>query len=107
MTEFEFHHVGVPTQTEQEGESYMEGAKLYITDPTAHPYRVEFLRFEEGSPMPELLKTHNHAAFVVPSIADAMAGKEVVLPPFDATEELRVAFIRDGDALIELMEKKS
>ncbi len=107
MTEFEFHHVGVPTQTPRDGESYMEGAKLYVTDPTAHPYRVEFLRFEEGSPMPELLQTQNHAAFVVPSIEQAMAGKEVVLEPFDANDTVRVAFILDGDALIELMEMKS
>jgi len=104
MTSCEFHHVGVPTSAQQSGETYMEGGKLYVTDPESHPYRVEFLRFEADSPMPEVLKNQVHAAFVVPSIAEAMEGKEVVLEPFDATDTVRVAFIKDGDALIELME---
>ena len=51
--------------------------------------RVEFLRFEEGSPMPELLQTTPHAAFVVENLAEAMAGKEVVLEPFDVAPEVR------------------
>ena len=84
----------------------MEEARLHITDPTAHPFRVEFLRFEEGSPMPELLQTTPHAAFVVPDLDAAMAGKDVVLEPFDANDQVRVGFIKDGDALIELMEMR-
>lgn len=106
MTSSQFHHVGVPTGEQHSGETYMEGGKLFITDPESHPYRVEFLRFEADSPMPEALKTQVHAAFVVESIAAAMEGKEVVLEPFDANETVRVAFIKDGDALIELMEMK-
>ncbi len=106
MAAYEFHHVGVPTAAKGKDERYMEGGKLFITDPEAHPFRVEFLRFESDSPMPELLKTKSHAAFVVPSIEEAMKGQEVVLEPFDANDEVRVAFIRDGDALIELMERK-
>ncbi len=102
----EFHHIGVPTTAKGKDEMYLEGGKLFITDPEAHPYRVEFLRFEADSPMPDLLKERPHAAFVVESIEDAMQGQEVVLEPFDANEEVRVAFIRDGDALIELMEMK-
>ena len=75
-----------------------------MTDPDSHPYRVEFLRFESDSPMPEIVMKSPHAAYVVPSISDAMEGCDVVIEPFDATETVRVAFIRDGDALIELME---
>jgi len=33
-------------------------------------------------------------------------GCEVILPPFDATDELRCAFIKDGEAVIEVMEKR-
>ena len=107
MANCEFHHVGVPTSVAHDGETYMEGAKLHITDPTTHPFRIEFLRFEEGSPMPELLQNTPHAAFVVPSIDEALKGQDVVLEPFDASDEVRCAFIKDGDALIELMEMKT
>lgn len=106
MTMCEFHHIGVPTTAKGKDETYLDGGKLYITDPEAHPYRVEFLRFEADSPMPDLLKQQPHAAFVVPSIEEAMKGQEIVVEPFDANDEVRVAFIKDGDALIELMEMK-
>lgn len=106
MAKAEFHHFGVPTDAKGEGEVYIEAGKVWVTDPEAHPYRVEFLRFEDGCPMPDIIQKNPHAAYVVPSIEDAIAGQDVVIDPFDATDELRVAFIKDGDALIEVMEMK-
>jgi hypothetical protein len=99
-----FHHYGVPTAVESAGAAYIEGAKVYATDPEAHPYRVEFLRFEADSEMHELVQTKTHVAFMVDDLAAALAGKNVIVEPFDATDTLRVAFITDGDAVLELME---
>ena len=45
-----------------------------------------------------------HVAFMVEDIEAALADAEVIIPPFDATEELRVAFIKDNGAVIELMQ---
>lgn len=101
-----FHHFGVPTQVKYDGAAYIEGAKVYVTDPEAHPYRVEFVRFEADSPMPQILKTTPHAAYIVPNLAEALKGKKIIIEPFDATEKLRCAFIQDGDAVLELMEEK-
>jgi hypothetical protein len=99
-----FHHFGVPTSARGEGETYLEDCKVFITDPEQHPYRIEFLRFEDGSPMPEALQKRPHTAWQVESLERAMEGHEVVVEPFDATDTVRVAFIKIGDALIELME---
>jgi len=101
-----FHHFGVPTNATYENETYIEGGKVYITDAESHPYRVEFLRFEDDSPMPEAVKTKPHAAFMVEDLNQALAGHDILIEPFDATEELRVAFITDGDAVIELMQAR-
>lgn len=101
-----FHHFGVPTKKQSENEDYLEGAKVYTTNPEEHPYRVEFLRFEEGSPMHEAVQNNSHAAFLVDSIDQALEGQNVIVEPFDASDTLRVAFIMDGDAVIELMESK-
>jgi hypothetical protein len=106
MAASEFHHFGVPTTAKSDNETYIEAAKVYATNPDDHPYRIEFLRFEPDCPMPEPVKTKPHAAFIVPDLDAALAGKEIVIPPFDATDELRVAFIADGDALIEVMQKR-
>jgi len=102
----EFHHFGVPTDAKSADETFIEGGKVYVTDPESNPYRIEFLRFEADSPMPEIVRTKSHAAFMVPNIDEALKGQNVVIQPFDATDTLRVAFIKDGEALIELMETK-
>jgi hypothetical protein len=99
-----FHHFGVPVSVEQENETYIEGAKVFITDPESHPYKVEYLRFEKGSPMPEDVINNPHAAFVVDDLKAALEGENVIIEPFEATESLRVAFINDKGAIIELME---
>ena len=101
-----FHHVGVPTKLTGQQETFIEGGKVFVTDPDESPYRIEFLRFQDDSPMPEILRTQCHAAYLVPSLKAALTGQEVVVEPFDATDELRVAFITVGDALIELMETR-
>ena len=85
---------------------YIEGAKVHITDAASHPYNVEFLRFETGSPMHELVQTRTHVGYIVPDLDEALKGQTVIVEPFDATEELRVAFITDGDAVLELMEER-
>lgn len=106
MISGQFHHFGVPTQTKRPGETYIAGGKVFVTDPGKHPYRVEFVRFEADSPMPAPVKTRPHAAFVVPNLDAALQGQNVVIPPFDATEDLRAAFIMDGEAVIELLEER-
>jgi hypothetical protein len=106
MTTPEFHHFGVPTSTKSENEVYVAGAKVHVSDPEVHPYRVEFLRFDKESPLPEAVRTQPHAAFIVPSLDAALAGRKVIIPPFDATDTFRCAFISDGDAVIELMQRR-
>lgn len=101
-----YHHFGVPTNTRQENEIYIDGAKVSLTDAESHPYGVEFLRFDADSPMPEEVKTRAHVGFIVENLCEALEGRNVIVEPFDATEELRVAFITDGDAVLELMEKR-
>ena len=102
----EFHHFGVPCKSPSPGANYLEGAKVHVSDPEAHPYRIEFLCFDADSPMPEAIRKGPHAAFLVPSLDAALEGQNVILEPFYATDELRCAFIQDGDAVPELMEKR-
>ena len=101
----EFHHFGVPTSVKNGNETYLEGAKVHISDPERHPYRIEFLRFEPGSPLHEMVQTRPHAAFIVKDLDEALKGMNVIIPPFDVSSVLRCAFVMDGDAVIELMQR--
>jgi hypothetical protein len=101
----QFNHVGIPTTEKHADEIYLADAKLYVTAYDASPYKIEFLRFEEGSPMPEILQTTAHVAFMVDDLAAAMAGKDVLLEPFEPMEGLRVGFIISDGAPVELMQE--
>jgi hypothetical protein len=83
----------------------LDGAKVYITDPEAHPYRIEFLRFDADSPMPEAVMNRPHAAFIVDDLEAALAGQTIIIEPFEPIPTLRCAFIQDGDAILELMQE--
>lgn len=102
----EFHHIGIPTTEKQPNEIYLADSKLYITDATQSEHRIEWLRFEVGSPMHYLLKKTAHAAFTVDNLDEALAGRRVIVPPFTPMEGLRVAFIQDGEAPVEFLEFK-
>jgi hypothetical protein len=100
-----FSHVGVPTKKKQKQETYVEGAKVYITDPGASPFAFEYLRFEKGSPMPKKLQTEPHIAYEVDDLAAALKGRKVLVKPFDAMPTLRVAFIEVDGVAVEVMQK--
>ena len=99
----EFHHIGIPTQTQREGETYLEEGKLFVTDAAASPFKIEWLRFEPDSPMPEPLKTTAHVAFVVDDMAAALEDQDVLIEPFEPMEGVTVAFIMDDGAPVEFM----
>lgn len=100
----EFHHIGIPNPARQPDEIYLEASKLFITDATKSEHRIEWLRFETGSPLPAALKTTAHVAFTVDNLDEALTGRQVIVPPFAPMAGLRVAFILDGQAPVEFLE---
>ena len=53
----EFDHVGIPASAKRQGMRYLESKRLWLTSPSDHDYRVEWLWYEEGSPEAELVRT--------------------------------------------------
>lgn len=98
------NHFGIPTDKKQDGEIYLEEMKLYVTDFSKSDNKIEFLRFEEGSPMPELLQTTPHIAYEVPSIEAALEGKEILIEPWENPDKTKLAFIVEEGIPVELME---
>ncbi|MFR9603243.1 MAG: hypothetical protein SNG02_05155 [Rikenellaceae bacterium] len=99
------NHFGVVTTTPQPGEFYAEGLKVHLTNFNDSAHKIEFLRFEEGSPLPELLQTTAHIAYVVDSIAEELkSAAKVLVEPFEGGENLMCAFVEEEGIAIELME---
>ena len=99
-----FHHIGLPTDEPQAGETYVEETKVWVTRPENHPYRIEFLRFEPDSPVTGPIRDLPHVAFRVSGIEAALEGEEVILEPFEPMPGLMVAFFLKDGAVFEYME---
>ena len=102
--DIEYHHLGIPTDVPREGERYLEALKMYVTGYEDSPYGIEWMRFEDDSPVSELVRTVPHIAFEVPDLEAALQGKELLDGISSPSPRVRVAMIIDNGAPIELMQ---
>lgn len=101
-----FNHVGIVTTEQKENAFFNEGLSVWLTDYSKSPNRIEFLKFEEGSCMPELVQKQGHIAYTVPSLEEELKGKKVIFGPAVCDEHLTIAFIEEEGIAIEIMEIK-
>jgi hypothetical protein len=101
-----FHHAGFITSEKKEGATYNEGLRVWLTDISKSPNKIEFLKFEEGGCMPELVQKQAHIAYTVPNLEEALKGCKVIFGPAVCDEHLTIAFIEEEGVPIELMEIK-
>ena len=100
-----FDHIGVVTEVKQPDESWVAATRVWVTSPRAHPYNVEFLRFEPDSPVTGPLRNEPHVAYRVADVERATEGHTVLLEPFDVGNGfLTVAFVDAGGVLVEFMQ---
>jgi hypothetical protein len=98
-----YHHMGVPTQTPQNGEKYIPQYKMYVAGFSSSPYGVEWMRFEPGCPFPELVQRVPHVAFEVDDLEAALQGRELLIPPGSPSQGVRAAMILHNGAPVELI----
>lgn len=101
---WKYHHTGIPTNKPIPGEKYIPHLKMYVGGFYESPYGIEWMRFEKDCPLPELVKTVPHIAFVVDKLDDAIKGKDVLVPPNKPSGGVRVAMIKHNSAPVELIE---
>jgi len=86
------------------GEQHLPRLGLHVCGFETSPYGIEWMRFGPDCRAPDLVKTVPHVAFVVDDIDEALEGKEVLIEPNSPSTGVRVAFIVDDGAPVELLE---
>ena len=102
---YEFHHTGIPTTEVREGEIYAASVKMYTSD-NPGSFRIQWHRFEEGSPLHPLIQTVPHVAFQVDDLEAAIEGEELLLCPYEPIDDFRVAMINDGGVPVEFIQTR-
>lgn len=99
-----YHHIGIPTTERRPDEEYLPRFKMFTSGFESSAYGVEWMRFEPGCPLPELVQRVPHVAFVVDDLERELAGKELLIAPNRPSAGLTVAFIVENGAPVELMQ---
>lgn len=102
--EFRYHHLGIPTEQKKENEAYHTRLKFYHSGYESSEFGIEWMRFEEDSPMPELVKTVPHVAFVVHDMAEALKGRNILVEPNSPSDGVLVAMIEENGAPVEFLQ---
>ena len=78
---YRYHHLGIPTADDVAGGTYLPHLKMTVSDDTATPYGIQWMRFDEDCPLPHLVKRVPHVAFEVDDLKAAIRGKKVIIQP--------------------------
>jgi len=102
----EYMHIGIPVTNKKPGMNYVEAMKIWMSNPDDHEYKIEYLKFEEGTPFPEIMHRAPHVAYKVDDMERHLRdADQTIFPPTVIGPGIRIAFaIKDG-AILEFYEQ--
>jgi hypothetical protein len=104
LKQLKYHHLGIPTNQPRDGEKYLKDFKIFVSGFETSEYGIEWMRFEQDCPLPQLVKTVPHLAFAVDDIHEALVGKKVIVEPIQASSGMIVAFVEENGAPVEFLQ---
>jgi hypothetical protein len=99
-----YNHVGIPTSGSFAGEIPLPHLKVTVSDHKSNPFGIQWQRYWEGAPYPDLVKTVAHVAFEVDDLEAAIKGQKVIIEPNSPSRGVVVAFIEVNGAPVELLQ---
>ena len=99
-----YHHLGIPHSQLRPREHHVPHLGVYVCGFETSPYGIEWIRFEPHCDVPEIVRTVPHVAFAVDDLDEALKGREILIAPNEPSAGVRVAFILDDGAPIELLQ---
>jgi hypothetical protein len=105
---WKYHHLGIPTRESRPGERYLPHFKFYVCGFDTSPFGIEWMRFDDDSPISDLIKTVPHIAFEVDDLDKELHEHdfEIIAEPSAPSAGVRAAMIRHNGAPVELIEFK-
>lgn len=99
-----YHHLGIPTDKPRRSERHLKKLKMYVSGFEHSPFGIEWMRFEPGCKVSELVKTVPHIAFEVDNLESALKELDINAEISSPSKGVRVAMIVHNGAPIELIE---
>jgi hypothetical protein len=99
-----YHHLGIPTTVRRDGECHIPALKIHVVPFDSNPYGIEWMRYEPGCTIPELVRKVPHVAFEVDDLAMELEGQEILIQPNSPSPGVTVAFIVCQGAPVEFLQ---
>ena len=99
-----YHHLGIPYTEPRAGEHQVAHLGVHVSGFETSPYGIEWIRYEPHCKVPEIVRRVPHVAFAVDDLDQALRGREILIAPNEPSAGVRVAFILDDGAPVELLE---
>jgi hypothetical protein len=99
-----YDHIGIPVKGEFPGEIDLPHLRITVSDHMNNPFGIQWQRYWEDAPYPDIVKELPHVAFAVDDLEDALKGQKVIIPPNSPSDGVTVAFIEVNGAPVELLE---
>ena len=99
-----YHHIGIPTVEQKPGERYLEEYKMYVSGFDTSEFGIEWMRFENDSPISDIIQKIPHIAFEVDNLETAIMGKELIGEISSPSKGVRVAMILENGVPVEFLE---
>ena len=99
-----FDHIGIPTTHRFDGEIELPHLQMTVSDHQDNPFGIQWQRYWDDAPYPELVKSIPHVAFEVDDLAAALEGRRVIIEQNSPSHGVTVAFVEVNGAPVELMQ---
>ena len=104
----EYMHIGIPVLNKKPNMVYNEWGGFWVNESVdAYDYKIEYLKFEEGTRFPEILSKQPHVAYKVDDLEHYIADADsVICGPMAANDKGdRLAFVWKDGAILELYQE--
>lgn len=103
-----YMHIGIPITEKKPNMTYNEDMKFWVSNVDDYDMKIEYLKFEEGTPFPEELHRRWHVAYAVDDLDRYVEQADrAICGPMDAGPGVRLAFVEMDGAVIELYKDKN
>jgi hypothetical protein len=99
-----YNHIGIPTTSGFESEIDLPHLKITVSDHENNPFGIQWQRYWDNAPYPDIVKMIPHVAFEVDDLDAALVGQKIIIHPNSPSEGVIVAFIEVNRAPVELMQ---
>ena len=99
-----YNHIGIPTTERFDGEIDLPHLKITVSDHANNPFGIQWQRYWDDAPYPEIVKRVPHVAFEVDDLGAALIDHKIIIQPNSPSVGVMVAFIEVNGAPVELLQ---